>query len=175
MMEERGESMDPVLKLTTCRFAAKWIAPRPFLTAACKPNNFAESTLANTASRSMSVQERGCARVYAYSCPRATQQQCRPCQQKEPERERKRNAGRSFSISLNSRKGCCRACTRCGLGIGHFRSHDGSRVARARQRNTSNAKSTFRLSHAPLLLVPLILPFSPPPAFVVSQSDPGHI
>jgi len=122
MMEERGESTDPVLKLTTCRFAAKWIAPRPFLTAACKPNNFAESTLANTASRSMSVQERGRARVYAYSCPRATQQQCRPCQQKEPERERKRNAGRSFSISSNSRKGCGKenSQVKCTVGATHL-------------------------------------------------------
>jgi len=71
---------------------------------------------------------------------------------------------------------CCKACICCGLGISHFQPRDGSRVARAQRCDTSNAKSTFRVSHAlPLLLVPLFLPFSPPPAFVVSRSDPGHI
>jgi len=63
-----------------------------------------------------------------------------------------------------------------GLGISHFWPHDGPQVAQAQQHNTSNAKSTCRVSHAlPLLLVPLFLLFSPPPTFVISKSDPGHI
>jgi len=52
----------------------------------------------------------------------------------------------------------CRACTRCGLGIGHFRPRDGSRVARARRRDTikflthftsSSSPRSFRFPHLP--------------------------
>jgi len=43
------------------------------LTAVHKSDRFTENALANTASRSMSMQDRGHARVYTYNCPRAAE------------------------------------------------------------------------------------------------------
>ena len=43
------------------------------LTAVHKSDRFTENALANTASRSMSMQDRGHACIYTYNCPRATE------------------------------------------------------------------------------------------------------